>query len=260
MIKVLKVNGFAMVVLSVLAIATTRVSADGVHLTVSGSAYESGSGGEFAVSGFDTAALKTLYDLKLAPGDSRVVTGTNSFQTFCIETQETFSPGSTYSAVVNDRVIYDTASPLLSNKAAYLFEFWWTGDLLVKSAFSADYEYGGSVSQRSADAGQLQLALWALQYPDDYQITGNGTPFADGTKAKAWWQDATTANPLTPGRVKVLNLWDDGHIGAADGSGFEHQDQLVVVEAAKVPLPGAASGVFTLLAAAFFGRRVRRSA
>ena len=168
------------------------------------------------------------------------------FQTFCIETGEEFSPGSTYNVTISYNIKFDGGlfpggSPITLGTA-------WLYSQFAAGTFGGyDYTGGGG---RTATAGDLQQAIWYLQG----EVTGLIDGGADGT---AFYNAAVTAlggtiNNAANGAYDVvaLNLWvpnEDGSNGAAS------QDQFMVVPdpASVVPEPSVAS--FGLLFLVAFG-------
>ena len=74
------------------------------------------------------------------------------FETFCVQSEVVFYPGTTYSYVLSDT---ESTGQKLSLGAAYLYNKFATGNL-------AGYDYTDP-SNRKADNGELQAAFWAFQ-------------------------------------------------------------------------------------------------
>jgi hypothetical protein len=212
----------------------TRLTSIGVVVMLAGSAYaggdilrldttaySSGSGGEFQATPISgNAGLVNL------PADL----SSDSFQTFCVEHNELFRPGNTYSFVINTGAVQGgvggQTSPgfdPLDERTAYLYYNFRYGTL-------AGYDY--TPSGRQASAAALQQAIWFIE--------GEG-----GTNnAFVALAEAAIANSLWSGigDVRVLNL--------SNGEFPNAQDQLTII-----PTPGAiALGSLGLIAA---GRRRR---
>jgi hypothetical protein len=228
-----------MAVIAVIGLMSTA-DAGTIRLYTDGSNYSALPGGEYSaqfVSG----------GFSLAPQGNNPV---RDFQTFCVEYDEHFG-GATYDFVLNDRTVYggiSSVDPLdssrngtatedpLSAETAWLYTQFWKGTLS-----NYDYNYG---SGRVASAEALQEAIWWLEG----EISGPQSSLSQ--QASDWIDDAITYNDGTIGKVRVLNLWDQGFVGVA---GHEKQDQLVMV-----PLPSAALAGFALLAGLGLAYRRRR--
>jgi len=157
----------------------------------------------------------------------------NTFQTFCLERNETLSPG-TYnwtlsSAAHNGGVggATNNTDPICA-ATAYLYGLFYSGQLTNFGGFSYNYNFG---SNRTASAGELQDALWLLED----ELTSS--QINHSTAGWAWAQAALSAvgSSTDIGNVRVLTLTD---------STGNHQDVLVMV-----PLPSAALLGFGLMSA-----------
>jgi hypothetical protein len=195
--------------------------------------YYIGNGGEFTLDpGTDLAA--------------RIVTGTfsdlasDTFQSFCVETDEYVEMPHTYYADINafssrggvagqdgTEGPNGEVSDSLDARTAYLFHHFRMGTLLTP------YEY--NVCGRSADAGALQEAIWYIEN-EVTSISGKTVTFyneaAEATEIGTLYDGSATDGNATwvgLGDVRVLNLWAN-----PDHTGF-NQDQLAIV-----PAPGAA--------------------
>jgi hypothetical protein len=142
-----------------------------------------------------------------------VLTGTvwghdagSKFVTLCVETTEYLGLGGIYEVVVNTDAVYNNTpggSDPLSPASAYLY------DKYLKNGW-------GPSSNAIADG--VQQAIWYIEGE-----TG-GVNNAYVTEASgAGWSDL--------GPVRVLNLFDVGHVGDYN---YRHQDLLVAI-----PAPGA---------------------
>lgn len=164
------------------------------------------------------------------------------FQTFCIETMEYFSPGSTYNVTISYDIMYDggmfpNGSPITMGTA-------WLYSQFAAGALSGyDYTYG---SGRTATAGDLQQAIWYLQGEAAGLVNGgaDGTAFYNAAASALGGAIANAANGAYG--VVALNLWVPNEDGS-NGAGA--QDQLMVVpEPIAVPEPSAISfGLLLLL-------------
>jgi len=157
----------------------------------------------------------------------------NTFQTFCLERNETLSPG-TYTWTMSDSAhnggvggATNNADPICA-ATAYLYGLFYSGQLTNFGGYSYNYTFG---SNRTASAGELQDAIWLLED----ELTS--TQINHSTAGWAWAQAAISAvgSSTSIGNVRVLTLTD---------SNGNHQDVLVMV-----PLPSAALLGFGLMSA-----------
>jgi hypothetical protein len=180
--------------------------------------YSYGNGGEFTAK-----PLNWSWDPLIYYDDSTKNIGNYdpSFQTFCLEKSETFSPGTEYDVLITDRAILGGVGPggdPISIGTAWLYH-----EFQKETLDNYDFDGGN----RSTDAGILQETIWYLEGEvatlSDYTFynlipSALGNPFADNAG---------------PGRipVEVMTLWVKGHAGDL---GYCVQDHLVCV-----PAPGA---------------------
>lgn len=175
-------------------------------------------GGEMGVSVFTGTSV-------VAMGSSAQVSG-SYFQTFCIERNEYFTPGTNYNYVINDAATSGGVSggnpDPISAATAWLYTKFYFGNL-----DGYDYDLG---TDRKNSATQLQNAFWYLEN----ELTSLDTT----SQAYAWVQAAREATDNDGylddwaggiGGVRVLNI--------TDSAGTMKQDQLFMV---AVPLPPAA--------------------
>lgn len=212
-------------------------------------AYSNGSGGEFLAKITGANPLPSMgAGVQILPDTATYQT----FQTFCLEHSEHFSPGTTYLWTIstgarNGGVSGQTTPNFdpLDATTAYLYTQFWHGKL-------SNYDYVLGSSDRSLAAKELQNAIWYLEGERTLAQIG-GT----GTQAWTWIQEATAATSVGGswyqkhgtgiGSVRVLNI--------TDASGNPKQDQLFLV-----PLPPAAwLGLSTGLLAIAVRRRRRAS-
>jgi hypothetical protein len=142
---------------------------------------------------------------------------TGSFQTFCLETEENFNPGTTYNVRFTDRAYaggYDSEGAPgdpISLGTAYLYHEFQKGTL-------TGYRYNGTDAQRKEDADILQETIWYLEEEVGYASLTN-------TK---FYNLIPDANPFLSNNgkyaVAVLSLYN----------GKAVQDMLVCI-----PAPGA---------------------
>ena len=200
--------------------------------------YFGGGGGEFSISSatLDTSAYigttsgigLTNYVSSGAPGHPGNTTMTTSFQTFCVEMDESISPlphmieetwvswDGTNSYAVHGGVDPSPDPDPLDPKTAYLYTQFATGALA--SSTYATYDYNPAVN-RASDAVQLQYAIWYIEQ----EITS----LTSGSKAEKWYNEAVAAGWTGIGQARVLNLYDYGSLEP-------RQDMLYLV-----PVPAA---------------------
>ncbi len=178
---------------------------------------------------------------------SNIGTHVPSFQTFCIEYNESVDPyGYSYTAVPNDRAIYGGLSGQqapgedpISKGTAYLYHQFQNGTL-------DSYNYTPGVGKRESSSAALQQAIWWLEgegpAPNNYFSNLVTSKFDD--PATPNYNEAMADNNGQY-HVKVLNLWDVVGAGGAGGVevyGYRHQDLLVcdpVPEPATIFLLGS---------------------
>ncbi len=184
-------------------VASAFAGIDGAGV-ISSSPFASGNGGEFTV----TPSAGYLGQMGL-PADLSMA----SFQTFCMETNEQFSPGGSYSMCINiDAIAGGNGGPSypLQPETAYLYYNFRMGTL-------TGFDYGAG---RQASAGQLQQAIWFLQGGQSGGVNNGFVALAVGAVAGGSWSGI--------GDVRVLNVYND--------NGSRAQDQLTII-----PTPGAAA-------------------
>jgi hypothetical protein len=223
---------------AVLAVPTVQAQMQ-VTLYQDLSNYSYSNGGEF--NAVPNAALLSVNPTLAgySPAASDLTAGSPNFQTFCIETSEEFSPGSTYDVAISQDIKYNNGqfpggAPITMGTALLYSEF--------AAGALGGYDYTPGVG-RSATAGELQSAIWYLQ-GEVLTLVNNG---ADGTVFYTAAQTALGATLNDPSNgaydVAVLNL-------TSSGGAVNNQDQLMVVPGSVmvVPEPGAMSfGLLFLL-------------
>lgn len=137
--------------------------------------------------------------------------GPDLFRTFCIETNEFFSPGVEYKVGnISTNAVAGGSGGLhpdpLDPKTAYLYTMFRNGTL-------SNYDYTPGTAEHIRDANSLQKAIWYLEE----EITN---PVSDA-QAVAWIIEATNAGWNDIGDVRVINM--------VDAQGNKKQDQLVLV-------------------------------
>ena len=129
----------------------------------------------------------------------------DKFVTLCVETSEFLTLGHTYEVAVNTAAIYNNApggSDPLSPASAYLYD---------------KYLKNGWGPRSNAIADGVQNAIWWFE--------------GEGGSNNAYAVEAAAANWLDLGPVRVLNLFEVGHLGDYN---YRCQDVLVAI-----PAPGA---------------------
>jgi len=162
-------------------------------------------------------------------GEFQAVTSDNgNFLTFCLEDHEYFYPGHTYTYQLSGAAIaggpnHDSSTPgidIISQGTALLYSQFATG--VLPNYFNAN---------RTANAANLQLAIWGLED----ELSGADQEAAAGGLANPYvklvvdtygsWASAQ-AN-YSGSAVKVVNVYD---LTGSDGlSGVNRQDQLIYV-------------------------------
>jgi len=212
---------------------TLVVTRDFDNYTSRGTFGQGGEWGISSISGFTPTAM-----------GSGVAASGNVFHSFCLERNETLSPGtydwSMSTSAHNGGVggATNNADPI-SAATAYLFDLWWAGNLtnFGSGGNSYDYSFG---SGRVASSLELQNAIWFLEDElTSSQMDHNSVGWD-------WAQAALSAvgSSTSIGNVRVLTLTD---------SNGNHQDVLVLV-----PLPPAAAIGLGLMSAMGVVGMVRR--
>jgi len=166
----------------------------------------------------------------------------NLFQTFCLETNENITTGTTLSwstlgtAAVNGGYSGGSPDPL-DARTAYLYHQFVSGSL---SGYN--YAQGGG---RVASATALQLAIWQIE--GEIQPGALTTAYGGNTQAQAWVAAATAAVASGAwsgiGNVRIIN--------PVTANGDEQQSLLIetTTVVSPVPLPPAAMLGIGLMAA-----------
>jgi len=208
-------------VLAVVALVASPAMADinAGQITLGQGSYSYNVGGEFWAK--DSALSTAAYAASTSGQDGHA----GSFQTFCVETSEYFTPNGTYNVDISTSGATGSMSRLtnqpLAAQTAWLYTQFATG------AFApTDYDYTNSLHRRSSDAGALQDAIWSFQH----QSVENTDPavLAEAAHFESLANAAVANGWSGIGDVRILNLWN------TDGSAA--QDQLYLM----VPAPGAA--------------------
>jgi hypothetical protein len=134
-------------------------------------------GGEFAavLSGTSTYNTEVIDNANvLAHYSSKATTtvnGQSAFETFCIEVNQTFSPGTSYNAQAGSVVVPGGPVNYVTLGTAYLYSQFAQGIL-------SGYNYSTSGTGRELSSDELQDAIWYLQG----EINGSGTVTVSGSE------------------------------------------------------------------------------
>jgi len=201
------------------------------------SKYSYGSGGEFRAVGnagldaiVDWAAYSTATKGTISSatdisswGYNSSMNGQQYFQTFCIEANEYFSPGTSYSVGISPNAMYGSQPPNgdpISIGTAWLYSQFAAGTL---SGYT--YTYGSSRASATS-AGALQEAIWWLED----ESGGVKNSFVTAAETALSLNDTTIKNNANGAYgVYALNLGNPGAV----------QDQLVIVPEATTMVAGA---------------------
>jgi hypothetical protein len=181
-------------------------------------------------------------------GNIGIYAAGQSFNTFCIEMGEHFSPGNTYYAMESERARFGTNGnggsdslgtyDLLNHQTAWLYSQYMSGGLAALGI-----GWTGSI----ADLIALQNAIWAFE---------GESSGSSAMKAALMVQANANAQVGNLYNVRVMQLWTSE--SAVNTHAGRVQDQLVLV-----PTPGPAAAAFGLLGAiglfAWYKRRPSES-
>jgi hypothetical protein len=141
-----------------------------------------------------------------------IATSGTVFTTFCVEIDEYFNPGNTYSAQVNanESAVWggiggSSSGDPLSEDAAWLFAMY------SQKQFSSN-----------ADARDLQRAIWYLE--EEFVLTAQevlDNPYLQAV--------STTFNGINRSKDATLGEYGVYVVNLTDSSGGRHQDQLILV-------------------------------
>ncbi|HTY88005.1 MAG TPA: hypothetical protein VMB80_11110 [Candidatus Acidoferrum sp.] len=212
------------VVLSLAAVltATSAFASMSVTLTENTSQYSYGVGGEFRATGdagLDAVVAWGAYSAATSGGSG----SSRYFQTFCIEHNEYFTPGTPYSASISPNAMYGSQPPLgdpISIGTAWLYSQFAAGTL---SGYNYTY---GSGRASATSAGALQEAIWWLEG----ESGGVNNSFIALAETALGLNNTTIKNDANGAYgVYALNLGNPGAV----------QDQLVIVPEATTVIAGA---------------------
>jgi len=198
-------------IIASVAVFGPMASADTMQLTLDYGNRHSGVGGEFNASSADFAPAAMGYGAQTIYNSGHPNTG---FETFCMEMNEHFNPGSTYYYGISQAATHGGVpggSDPISIGTAWLYGLFATGNL-------PGYNYTGPNGNLSA--GLLQDTIWWLE--GEGADPGNQFSMLVTTQFGGDPMTAMADNNGTYG-VGVLNLWaDSNHTQFA-------QDQLILI-------------------------------
>lgn len=165
--------------------------------------------------------------------DGMVIAGRFGFESFCLERQETFFPGSLYESVLSDRAVLGGGggggqSDLLDGRSAWLYEQF-RAETLPGYVFTPG-------PGRAASSAALQMAIWFIEQ-EMGSVSNAFVTLANQQAQLAGYvtydAGSNTYTTLSIGSIRVLQIWDVGFVGSP--MGHFHQDMLTLI-----PLPPAA--------------------
>jgi len=150
------------------------------------------------------------------------------FQTFCIEYNEEFNPGTTYNVGISPNARYGSNPP--NGDPVSIGTAWLYSQFAGGSLSGYNYAYGGT---RTPSAGGLQVAIWWLEG----EATGTRNSFIDTAEVALYGAGHTGGiyDTMIKGDangaygVRALNLGEPGLV----------QDQLVIVPEPTTMVAGA---------------------
>lgn len=154
-----------------LVLLSPAIKADQIVLSVG--PYQYDIAGEFTASTTPTLPVT---------GYSSYTATASTFQTFCVQTEVDFSPGSSYSYTMGLSAIGSGQAYLPGFNGSLTTGTAWLYAQFASGGLGSSYDYANASGSRRADAGLLQAAIWALM--------GEAVP-NDGA-----YTTATTANNI----------------------------------------------------------------
>lgn len=203
-----------MLLLATFVIAVTMLAAPaafGYSIQIYQNAYSYSNGGEFTIVSDDLSMVSAAYTGTSTKGV--LGNATFNFESFCLEFNEHFYPGTTYYAEINyNHAAFsgDSAAgfDVISQGTAWLYLNFVKGTL-------TDYVYTGT--DRRNSAGLLQQAIWFLEDENQGSIDNL---FVQKVITEFGSLELAKAN-YTGSAVDVLNVWSD-----KNKTGYQ-QDQLI---------------------------------
>lgn len=216
------------------------------------SGYQSGSGGEFTATPTNPSDPVLLQALAGYDSKAKVNGG---FETFCIEFNEHFTPGNTYTYAISAGAIAGGVSggnpDPISIGTAWLYNKFATGSLALYY-YDAAHNGGGTFASRVDAAGSLQNAIWWLE--------GEITLTSAEQTANKFLNLLTTPSglniPLSSAVANNNGTYGVFALNLTDTQGNPAQDQLV-----RVPDGGATVALlgFALAGVEFVRRKSKRA-
>lgn len=255
-IKLLAAAGSLSALLATQASATLTTTLD---LSPTGYRDPNSVGGEFTAILSGNNSLSTYVLDNYSSKAKATVNGQQGIETFCVEMNQTFNPGNSYTATIGPGIVNGSGSSPLTVGVAWLYMEFATGGL-------ANYGYNYTTGTgRETTADELQDAIWYLQ--NDITAKGNGDtstklysfttkdPFV--TLVESMFGADATESDVTYGNnfgVQVLTLSTTQ--GCPPGTTVYAQDQLIYC---PVPEPATiAAGALLLIPLGLSGLRALR--
>jgi hypothetical protein len=217
------------VVLGLIVFSVPMAIATPYQVTMRLGSFNFSNGGEFQAE--PNAALAYVLNNYSSETKDQGLTGT--FQTFCLEYGEHFTPGDTYDVILSDSAVLGgvgTGGDPLSIGSAWLYhEFQNSGDF--DGLVTYNYSNPGRNDSATSSAALFQQAIWMLEgeamtiYP-----YSNSNPFIGAVETKFGSKAGAQADN-TSIAVKVMNLYVEGHAG---DTAYKIQDQMVCVPDASI--------------------------
>jgi hypothetical protein len=144
-------------------------------------------GGEFTAVLSGNTALNT-YELAnySSKAEAKLSNGSTGIETFCIEINQVFSPGTSYNAQIENAVVPGGPDSYIALGTAYLYSQFAMGTL-------SDFTYSTSGTGRELTSDELQDAIWYLQG----EITSSGKVSVSGSEISTVNDSLYTFNALT---------------------------------------------------------------
>jgi hypothetical protein len=229
-----------------------------MHITALNGNYRQGSGGEFAAEILDMTDWVTVLGfnpLNLYADAAKLPdTIANNFMTFCVETNEYISDGSTHWVTFDDHAIAGGTgggpNDKLSQGAAFLYR-----EFATASLGPTVYNYTPGAA-RAAAAENLQIAIWTLENEKLGPTVLDGTQMTAAIKdllalefTTGAWNDGTLAADL--------GVWRANNSGKYNVAVMNLNSTLAQSQLILVPLPGTI--LLGFLGLGYAGTKLRRS-
>jgi len=211
---------------------TSIASANSLTITQYGQ-YSFSDGGEFTVTSADAKlqAIQSLYNTKA------IVNG--GFEVFCLEDNQFFKSGASYSYAISDAAIPGGVSGGINGRdPVSLGSAWLYSQFAAGTLANYDYTLGAG---RQNSAGLLQKAIWSLEDEITTETVSNNI-FLQAAATQYGSVNAAKTDNNGSFSVGAINL----------GNNAENQDQIVL---RQVPDGGVTIALF---GAALFGLGIMR--